>query len=343
MTQRRGRFGIFGAAGSGEPPSRGYEHDREDEWFFRLTTFRVLGALAVVWSLWTCWFIVGNAENSVIQRFGRHVRTEEPGLRFKLPWPIESATEVNVQEVRRIEIGFRTTKVGPPAEYQDVPEEQEMLTGDTNIAELDFIVQYRKSDAAKWLFSVENPEEAISLVAQSAMRMVIGGSTFDDVATTGRAPIQEQTEKITQELANQLGLGATIIAVQLQDAHPPEKVMAAFKDVSSAKEDKDRLTREAEGYRDKQIPEARGTAKKVIEESLAYKEQRIRAARGDADRFLQVLAKYQQSPTITLERLRLEAIEQTLTGKGQLVDLSGGEMLKYYNAQALGVVAQEKK
>jgi modulator of FtsH protease HflK len=334
---RRGR-GLFGLGGSDQVPPDGnsLELTMQDPWWFRITVFRAAAVLLVLWAAISCGYCVSNGHNSVVQRFGKHVRTEGPGVSIKLPWPIETATIINVGEVSRIEVGFRTVSAG---KYEDKREEQEMLTADTNIVELDFVVQFRKTDAAKWLYSAEDPEEAIRLMAQSAMRTVVGGSSFDQVATSGRATIQESTHKITQELVNGLDIGVTIVAVQLQDAQPPEKVIPSFQDVNNAKEDKQTKIQHAEAYRKQQIPYARGQAKKITEESQAYKTERIAQARGEADRFSQVLTRYQQAPQLTLDRMRMESIQSIITGKPQFVDLTDGGMLKYFNMQSFGPVA----
>lgn len=293
--------------------------------------YRIILAFILLWFFWSSWFIVDKDENSVVQRFGKYVRTVEPGPRFKLPWPIEKATEVSVMSIYKIEVGFRTKSVGPPAEYEDMPEESTMLTGDTNIVELDFIIQYKRSNAAKWLFKVKNPEEAINLLGQSSIRMVVGGKAFDEIATMGRFKTQEECERILQKLCDRFGIDVNITAIQLQDVHPPSEVMKAFKDVTNAKEDKERLIQEANGYRNEKIPLARGMAKELIEKSLGYQSQRINSAKGDVARFSAVLKKYLEAPTITLERLRLETAEQVVPKKDQIIDLSQGGLLKLFD------------
>ncbi len=312
---------------------------------WRLIALGLIGA----WCVWTMFFFVARNENSVVTRFGKFVRTVGPGLQFKLPWPIESADEVAVTDVRRMEIGFRTVDgkrmlsvngedvaiadFESKDEYRGVPREDEMLTGDMNIVILDFVVQYSISDAAKWLFRVRDPEQAINFLAQGAMRMVVGGENFDDVATSGRGAVQAEAQKLLQELCNKLDFGANIVAVQLQDTHPPKQVMAAFQDVTNAKEDKAKKINEAQSYRNEKLPQARGHAEQILKESAGYREQRINFATGDASRFMQVYAQYRQSPQITLERLRLEAIERILPGKDQLIDRGSGGVFKFFDTQ----------
>jgi membrane protease subunit HflK len=318
------------------PPAR-------EPMYIKFSPFRILLVIMLLWTGWSSWYLVGNGENAVVQRFGAYARTEEPGLRFKFPHPVEKATIVNVEQVQRVEIGFRTEKVGPPAEYTQIPEETEMLTGNMNIVELDFTVQYRRTSAKDWLFSVDDPEEAIRLLSQSAMRMVVGTKGFDEVATTGRANVQNESKAILDGFVKNMRLGATIGAVQLQDAHPPEKVMPAFKDVNNALENKQTKILEAEKYRNEQLPKARGNAKKIEEAATGYREERIKFANGDVAAFKEVLAKYRQAPQITLERLRLETLEELLPGHSQLIDVSGGGLLKYFDAQSFAPLAAKEK
>lgn len=293
-------------------------------------------ALAVVWCFWTCWFVVDRDENSVVKRFGEHVRTVEPGFAFKLPYPIEDATEVAVTKVARVEVGFDSSVIDANGEELEIPHEHEMLTGDTNIVHLDFIVQYRAADAPKWLFRLREPDEAVKLLAQGAMRLVVGGHTFDDVATSGRTQIQEESEKLLQELCDKFDFGAKILAVQLQDAHPPNAVLAAFQDVNNAKEEGQKKISVAEGYQNERVPKARGEAKQIVEDSLGYRAARIQDAVGDADRFLSVYEKYRQAPELTRDRMRLEAIGDILAGKNQLIDNTGGNVLKFFDTTGKG-------
>lgn len=308
---------------------------------------RIINMSHVHWTRWligfvafvvflSSWIYVSPDENAVIQRFGRHVRTEEPGLHFKAPWPVEESTTVSVTSIQRLELGYRTEKQGPPAEYKIVKDEAQMLTGDMNIIDIEWIKQFRRADAAKWLFSVKHPEKALQFLSQSSMRQVAGGTTFDDLATSGRAQVQDEDRKVSQQLTDALNLGAQFTLTQLQDVVPPENVKDAFRSVTNAKETQQKLVQEAEGYRNQRIPYARGEAAKIVQESEGYKQQRMDWARGDVARFLDVLAKYKQAPEITMQRLRLEGIESIMAGKDQLVDRSNEGPLKLYNTRNEG-------
>jgi membrane protease subunit HflK len=248
--------------------------------------------VVTAWSvLWTTWYKVDQNENAVVQFLGKYVRTETNGLHGKMPWPFEKVTKVSVTDIYQMEVGFRTLD-SSKREYKDLPEEAEMLTADMNIAYVDWVVQFKTSDAKKFLFNVKEPVTVLRYISQSAMRNVVGGKLFDDIATSGRQLVQEGGEKMTQELLDQSEMGLVIAGVQLQDAHPPEAVRSAFKDVTNALEDKGKLVQQAEGYRNKFIPEARGHAKGIIEKATGYRNERIARAEGDADRFLALLAKY---------------------------------------------------
>ncbi len=296
---------------------------------------------------WTSFSIVARNENLVITRFGKHVRTLGPGLKFKMPWPIERGEKVGVTDVRRIEIGFRTVDgkrmlnvngedvaeidFENNDQFKGVPREDEMLTGDTNIVILDHVVQYSISDAAKWLFRVRDPEVAINYLAQGSMRMVVGGHTFDDIATTGRSAIQTEDELLLQQLCDKLDFGVKIAKVQLQDVHPPKAVMAAFQDVTNAREDKAKAVNRAQSYRNEKVPQARGSAEQIKKEADGYNKQRINFATGDASRFLEVYEKYKQAPQLTIDRMRFETIEQVLPGKDQLIDRGNGGVVKLFD------------
>lgn len=317
------------------------------QWAREFGLFRVALSPLVILLLgsmfWTTWFITSSQDNTVIQRFGKYVRTEEPGPHGKLPWPIETATDVPVARVFRLEIGFRTKEDTDPPEYEHVKSEDEMLTGDENIAHVDFVCQYRRADAGKWLFAADDPEEITRLICETAMRSSVAGATFDEIATTGRTQRQDEAKRVAQVLVNQIGLGVEIMAIQLQDVHPPEAVMAAFKDVTNAKENQQQSIRNAEGYQKEQIPNARGASKKITEDALGYKVERVNLAAGDANRFLELLAKYEQAPELVTQRMRFEAIEATLPGKRQLIDRSGGNMLKFFNTNTVAAAAATTK
>ncbi len=283
---------------------------------FKMPNMKLSGAFIVVIALglWlmTGVYIVGPDEQGIVLRYGAITRVTSSGLNYHMPFPFEAVFTPKVTEVKRIEIGFRTIDPGPPARYTDKPSESRMLTGDENMVDLDVIVQYRISDAPKYLFNIRNPETTVRHVAEAAIRQVVGSKPIDEALTTGKGVIQAETLKVIQNVLNLYDSGLSVVAVQLQDVTPPREVIQSFKDVASAREDKNRLINESQGYRNQVIPETRGKAARVLREAEAYRETKIRQARGDADRFLATLREYKKAPYITRKRLYLEMMKEVM-------------------------------
>lgn len=275
------------------------------------STRYLLGGVVLLWLL-SGVYTVGPDEAGVVQRFGKLDRSESPGINYHLPFPFETVETPKVTQIKRVEIGFRTIDPGPPARYRHVAREARMLTGDENIVDLNVIVQYRIRDAEKYLFNVRDPEETAHDVAEASIRNVIGKHKIEEALTDGKFEIQEETKVRLQEVFDRYELGLVVVAVQLQDVQPPEEVIDAFKDVASAREDKNKLINQAQGYQNDIIPRARGEAQQTIRESEAYKEQRIKTSQGDAERFLQVLQEYRKAKSVTERRLYLETMEEVL-------------------------------
>ena len=278
----------------------------------------LIAILGLIW-LATGIYIVAPDEKGVVLRFGKWVATTDPGPHYHLPTPIETVLKPKVTEVKRIEVGFRTIDQGPPARYSDVPAESLMLTGDENIIDIDIIVQYRILDPGKFLFNIRDPHVTVRVASEAALREVIGANTIDEALTVGKFAIQENTKRLLQQILDSYESGLQIVAVQLQDVHPPDQVREAFRDVASAKEDKIRLINEAEGYRNAILPETRGRAAQIINNAEAYMEEKILKAKGDADRFKSVLAEYKKAKAITRTRLYLETMEEILPGMDKFI------------------------
>jgi len=260
-------------------------------------------------------YVVEPEENGVVRTFGTFTSITQPGLRFKFPWPIQTVDLVNVEKVRRLELGFRTTRAGgttSTSEYRDVPEEALMITGDENIASVEVVVQYKISDASRFLFRVENPERAVYHAAEAAIRQIVGSQPIDQTLTTGKAMIEAETRGLLQEILDQYQTGVSVAQVKLQDVTPPAEVDAAFKDVQSAKEEKEQKINVARGYRNEMIPRARGEAAEQIQQAEAFRQRRIKEAEGDADRFTRMLTEYRQAKDVTRTRLYLETMEEIL-------------------------------
>lgn len=264
-------------------------------------------------------YIVNPDEEGVVLRFGKYERTEGPGPHYALPAPIESVYKPQVTQVLRCEVGFRSTGQATTfrqGELRSVPKEASMLTGDENIVNVQFSVQYKISDAVKYLFNISDPTNLVRNAAEAAMREVIGNSLIDSAITDGKLKIQSDATVLLQQVLDRYEAGIQVLAVQMQDVHPPQEVSDAFKDVASAREDKSRIINEAEAYRNELIPKARGLAAEVENQAQAYKETRIRNAEGEANRFLALLKEYEQAKDVTKQRMYLETMEEILSRPG---------------------------
>lgn len=267
-------------------------------------------------------YIVKPDEAGVVLRFGAYSRTESAGLHYHLPYPIETVLLPNVSRVRQAEVGFRSAQnadIFQQGRNQAVDEEGSMLTGDENIVNIQFNIQYNiKPDGAfDYLFNVTQPDAVVKKAAEAVMREVIGRTTLDSALTGGRVEIQNKVTKQLQEILDSYQVGIQIVAVQMQDVQPPKDVQEAFKDVASAREDKQRLINMAEAYRQDILPKAQGSAAEIINKAEAYKQNRIANAQGETARFLAVLTEYENAQDITKKRLLFESLEQML-GNSQM-------------------------
>ena len=297
------------------------------EFNFKITP--VLIAILVIWLL-TGIYVVGPDEVGVIRTFGEFTRVTQSGLNWKFPSPIETANTPKVTEVKRIEFGFRSLKNG---QYRTVEKESLMLTGDENIVDAEMIVQYKIKDPVKYLFNIVEPELTVREASEASLRTVVGRNKIDETLTTGKFTIQEETKEQVQSILDKYKSGIHIVAVQLQDVSPPKEVIGAFKDVASAKEDKNRMINQAEGYRNDVIPKARGEAEAMIRDAEGFKESRIKRAEGDATKFTTILKEYKKAKSITEKRLYLETMEKVLPGIDKIIipDKESGNMLNLLN------------
>jgi len=273
----------------------------------------ILLAVAIVIWFGTGIYRVGPGEVAVVRQFGKEIGQTGPGLHYHLPGPIQRVTPVNLAEVREMAVGFEEVS----GVWQDRPEEALMLTSDENMVDIHVIVLYRVSDASQYLFKVkdiEGAEGVLKTATETALRTVVGRNTIDDVMINKRTEVQDEAREILQTLMDEYETGILITAVRLQEVDAPEEVRDAFHEVVRAREDKETLIREAEGYAADIVPRARGEKEQKILEAEAYKQERIIRAEGDAARFLAVLAEYNKAPTVTKQRLYLEAMETILAG-----------------------------
>ncbi|MBW2621863.1 MAG: FtsH protease activity modulator HflK [Deltaproteobacteria bacterium] len=282
--------------------------------------------IVVVILIWlaTGVYIVAPDEMGVVKRFGRFTVETGPGPHYHLPYPIESVMKPQVTQIRRFEIGYRTITPGPPPRYRPVPVEALMLTGDENIVDIQFIIQYLVKHPTNFLFKIEDSIKTVKDATEAAMREVIGKGKIDDVLTGGKFRIQQETKKELQRILDQYESGLEVVAVQLQKVQPPEEVIAAFKDVASAREDQNRYINEAQGYANDILPKAKGRAAEIINQAEAYKEAKIKQSQGDASRFLALLKEYRKAKDVTRQRLYLETMESVLAGAKKIILPEGG-------------------
>ncbi len=274
----------------------------------------VLLILVLLWIL-SGIYIVHPDEQGVVLLFGKYNRTVDAGPHYALPFPIETVYKPKVTQVRRVEVGFRSTSLGGTFQQgatRTLPEEASMLTGDENIVNVQFSVQYQIKNPVEYLFHTANPTAVVKSAAEAAMREVIGNSKIDSALTDGKIQIQNEATELLQEILDRYQVGIHVLAVQLQDVHPPKEVSDSFKDVASAREDKSRIINEAEAYRNEIIPKARGLAAEIVNKAQAYQETRIKNAEGEAARFQALLIEYNQAKDITKKRMYFEAMEDIL-------------------------------
>jgi membrane protease subunit HflK len=266
-------------------------------------------------------YVVRPAERAIILQFGKVWAQAEPGLRYRLPWPVQSHEVVDIAQVRRAEVGFRT--VG--GRTQLVPAEGLMLTGDENIVDVQLFIQYLVQDPVKFLFRARDPEQALHASAEVSLRAAVGENTIDYTMTEGRVDVQDRVKKQLQELLDLYNTGLLVTEARLLVVDPPQQVREAFHDVVRAWEDRERLIKEAEGYREDVLPKARGEAAEMLQAAEGYRQQRLIRAEGDATRFLAVLKEYRRAEGVTRDRLYLEAIDRVLPQAQKFILDAGGE------------------
>ncbi|MEZ5904944.1 MAG: FtsH protease activity modulator HflK [Geminicoccaceae bacterium] len=283
----------------------------------------VVLALLGIW-LASGFYRVQPEEEGVVLRFGKLNRVTTPGLNYHLPSPIESVLTPQVTRVNRVEVGFRSGSGGSGG-GRGISEEALMLTGDENIIDVNFVVLWRISNAADYLFNIRDPEDTVAIAAESVMREVIGQTPILEATTEGRRAIEGRVREQMQVLMNEYGAGINIEEVQLQKSDPPAEVIDAFRDVQRAQADRERLQNEAEAFANDIIPRARGEAERLLQEAQAYEQEAVERARGEADRFTQVLEAYGQAKDVTIKRIYLETMEEVLGGVNKvIIDSQGG-------------------
>ena len=285
---------------------------------------------AGIWAA-TGFYRVNPQQQGVVLRFGEWVRTTAPGLHYHIPFPIETVMTPEVTRDNRIEIGFRDVG-GSSSTRRDIADESQMITGDENIVDIDFVVFWRVSDAGQYLFNLAEPDETIKVAAEAVMREIIGRTAIQTALTEGRQEIQVQARQQLQDLLNEYGAGVRVRDVQLLAVDPPADVIDAFNEVQRARQDRDRLKNEAEAFRNDIVPRARGAAAKLIAEAQAYEAEVVNRATGDASRFDQVYKAYLEDKDVTKERIYIETIEKILGNVEKIIideNSSGSGVVPY--------------
>lgn len=332
--------GPWGPKPSGGPPPEFEEflkrsQEKLKQWMpgSRGSGFGSRGLIALVLIGGIAWLLsgfytVGPNEVGLNRIFGRYTGKTSPGLNYNLPLPIGNVEKLPVTDRNTINIGFgvRSDARSPGQVQIDLPEESLMLTGDENIADVKFVViwQIDPIHPEDYAFNIANQHETVKAVAESAMREVIGRGQIQRILTADRPKIEADVQALMQGVLNWYKAGILVLQVQLQSVDPPEQVIAAFKDVTAAQQDQNRLRNEAEAYANRVVPEARGKAAAIIQEAEGYKVQTVAEATGQVSRFNQIYAQYKKAPEVTRERLYLETMERVLGGMNKIIlDQSG--------------------
>jgi membrane protease subunit HflK len=288
-----------------------------------------VGALVLV-LVWTGFFQVGPEEVGVITRFGKYTREVNPGLNFKIPL-VERVTKVAVERQQKQEFGFRTVESNVRSDYtkRGTADESLMLTGDLNLADVEWVVQYRISNAYQYLFKVRHPEITLRDLSESSMRQVVGDRTVNEVLTVGRTEVALAVKDLIQNLSDEYELGICIEQVVLQDVNPPDPVKSAFNAVNEAQQEKETLINQAKSEYNRVIPHARGQARETIQKAEGYATARVNNAQGEATRFELLYQEYVKAPEVTRRRLYMETMQRVLPELGNkiITDQEGNNVL----------------
>lgn len=294
----------------------------------------VLGLVVLVFLGWSSFYRVNTDQQGIVLRFGDYVRKTEPGLHFKLPYPLETVMLPIVTRINRVDIGLRDTGGNTSVSVAD---ESMMLTGDENIVDIGVIVQWRIKDAEKFLFNVQNAADAVKPVAESAMREAVGQSRIEVLQTTGRNAVQDKVRTYTQNALDAYGAGIEITEVKLQKVDPPAQVIDSFRDVQAARADQERMRNEAQAYANTVVPKARGDSARITQSAEAYREQIVAEAQGQAKRFELIYDQYKLAKDVTRRRIYLETMQSVLGDTNKIImdETGGGGVLPYLPLDAL--------
>ncbi|MGM0555384.1 MAG: FtsH protease activity modulator HflK [Myxococcota bacterium] len=273
-----------------------------------------IAAFALVWGVWTSWFQVGADSVGMVMRLGEYVRDTGPGLHFKLPFGIEQVEKVPTEQQLKEEFGFRTERADVDTDYSssEYPEESLMLTGDLNVVDVEWTVQYRIADPEKYLFRVRRVRSTFRFMTQAIMREVVGDRTVNEVLTVGRSELSATVMKRLQKLSDQYETGIRVDQVIMQDINPPDPVKPSFNEVNQAQQQKEQMINQARTDYNQEVPRAKGEAERTIQKAEGYKIDRVNRAQGEADRFVAVYREYEKAPVVTRRRMYLETLGEVL-------------------------------
>lgn len=322
----RARTGGTGG-GSGQGPGGGVKMPSPAQ-------FRLIGLAAIVilaaWALFSTFYTVQPEERAVVKRFGKVIGITDPGLHFKLPFGIDNVRMVATERVLKQEFGFRTEAVSrdESSRYseEDHPEESLMLSGDLNMIDVEWVVQYRISDPIKYLYAMREPERTLHDISESVLRRVVGNRIGSEVLTTGRVEISTTARDEIHEAMQKYENGIHVITVELQDVVPPARVQPAFNEVNEARQERERMINEATKQANQAIPRAEGEANRQIAQAEGYATERVNRARGETARFSAVLGEYRAAPEVTRTRMYLEALHQALPKVGSVLVVQDGQV-----------------
>ena len=299
----------------------------------------IVGGLIVALLGFSTFFTVDPEEVGVVVRLGKFVETVEPGLNYKIPL-IDQVELVPVERQLKQEFGYRTVQAGVQTQYQKAGYEDEslMLTGDLNLADVEWVVQYRINDPYSYLFKVRNAESTLSDISEAAMRQIVGDRTVNEVLTVGRAEVSIRVQELIQDLVTEYEMGITIEQVVLQDINPPNPVKPSFNAVNEAQQQRETLINQARADYNRVIPRARGQAQETIQQAEGYASERVNTAEGEVSRFNDLYTEYVKAPQVTKQRIFLETMEDIIPkmGKKIIMDDNGNNVLPLLQMQLNG-------
>lgn len=302
---------------------------------FLKNTRVIILVIIIIIALVSSIFQIETEEVGVITRFGKYNRTVEPGLNLKVPF-MEKIYKVPVERQQKLEFGFRTLNAGVDTEYgksEETDDESLMLTGDLNLAEVEWVIQFRVDNAYNYLFKVRNVEVTLRDISEAAMRQIVGDRTVNEVLTVGRTEITSKLEELIQQICRDYSMGIKIEQIVLQDVNPPDPVKAAFNAVNEAQQEKETLINKAKSEYNKVIPKAKGQAEETIQQSEGYAVERVNNAKGEVARFVALYKEYVKAPEVTKRRIYLETMANVIPKIGNVViaDQKGNSILPLLN------------